>query len=298
MATGPILGIPYISSSQSQPEVTHNEALQMIQAMIAGGAIEIGATAEPGSPSEGDIYVLSASPTGTNWSGQGNKIAGYFNSQWVFVPGVDSDGTNIEMGADQEGLRIWSKDDNDMVIWSDTAGSPGDYAWRFLGLGGNSILGLSKGYWQNVSNDSNSTSATGGSDIKLPMNGDGANNADSGNIVTGKVEFNGAFDGGNGAFIIDQLNAATMFSIRITVVNTGANTTGSIKAVLIPDKNDPATFFTVKSNQITFNSGVEQATNLIFYHGGTIEAVQVAINLAATRTIQLNGVLLEARENQ
>lgn len=298
MATSPVLGVPFVSSQQSQPEITVNEALQMIQAITAGGAIEVGATAEPGSPSEGDIYVLSASPTGTNWSGNGNKIAGFFNSQWIFVPGVDSNGTPIDMGADQEGLRIWSKADNDMVVWSDSDGSPGDYMWRFLGLGGNSIYGLTKGYWQNVSNDSNTTSATAAADNKLPLNGDGPNNADSGNIETGKVEFDGTFNGGTGGFIIDQMNAATMFSIRITVVNLGATTTGTLKAILIPDKTDPATFFTVKSNQITFASGVEQATNLIFYHGGTIEAVQVAVNPAGTRDFQLNGALLEGRENQ
>lgn len=298
MATGPVLGIPYISSQQSQPDVTHNQALQMVQAITAGGAIEVGATAEPASPSEGDIYVLSASPTGTNWSGNGNKIAGFFNSQWIFVPGVDSNGTTIDMGADQEGLRIWSKSDNDMVVWSDTAGSPGDYVWRFLGLGGNSISGLTKGYWRNISNDSNTTSCTLNVDNIVPLNDDGANPADSGNLETGKLEFDGTFDGGFGGFIVDQLNGATMFSIRITAVNQGANTTASLRAVLIDDKTDPNTFITINSSQLTFNSGVEVAAEVIFYHGGDLEAVQVAVNPAATRDFQLNGVLLEARENQ
>lgn len=298
MATSPILGVPFVSSQQSQPEITVNEALQMIQAITAGGAIEVGATAEPGSPSEGDIYVLSASPTGTNWSGNGNKIAGFFNSQWIFVPGVDSNGTPIDMGADQEGLRIWSNADNDLVVWSDTDASPGDYDWRFLGLGGNSILGLTKGYWKNVSNDSNTTSATLNVDNKLPMNDDGANSTDSGNLLTGKVEFDGTFDSGTGGFIVDQLNGATMFSMRISAVNQGANTTASLRAVLIDDKTDPATFFTIKTPPVTFNTGVEVALELIFYHGGLLEAVQAAVNPAGTRDFQLNGVLLEARENQ
>lgn len=298
MATSATLGIPYVSSSQSQPEITVNTAHDMLQAIMAGGAIEVGITAQPGSPSEGDIYVLGPSPTGADWSGQGNKIAGFFNSQWVFVPGVDSDGTPIDMGADQEGLRIWSNADNDMVVWSDSAGSPGDYDWRFLGLGGNSILGLTKGYWKNVSNDSNTTSATLNVDNKLPMNDDGPNSADSGNLVTGKVEFDGTFDSGNGGFIVDQLNGATMLSMRISAVNLGANTTASLRAVLIDDKTDPSTFFTIKTPPVTFNTGVEVALELIFYHGGTLEAVQAAVNPAATRDFQLNGVLLEARENQ
>lgn len=298
MTTSAVLGIPYISSQQNSPEITHNEALAMMQTIIAGGAIEVGLDTQPLMPDEGDIYILGESPTGDDWENHPSKIAGYFNGQWVFVPGVDSNGTIIDMSGDQEGLRIWSKADNDIVVWSDTGGSPGNYQWRFLGLGGNSIYGLTKGYWQNVSNAANTTSCTGGADTKLPMVGDGANNADSGNIETGKVEFDDTFDSGTGGFIIDQMNAATMFSIRITVLNLGATTTGTLKAFLIPDKTDPATGFTVKSNVITFNASVEQSTNLIFYHGGTIEAIQVQVNPAGTRDFQLNGVLIEGRENQ
>jgi hypothetical protein len=298
LATSPILGIPYISSSQNQPEITHNEAISLLQTIVAGGAIEVGENTQPGSPSEGDIYVLGENPTGADWAGNGNKVGGFFNSQWVFVPSVDSDGTPIEMGADQEGLRIWSNADNDMVVWSDTGASPGDYLWRFLGLGQNSILGLTKGYWLNVSNDSNTTTCSVGVDNILPMNGDGPNPADSGNIETGKLEFDDTFDGGNGGFIVDQLNAATMHTIRITAVNLDGNTTASLRAVLIDDKTDPATFITINSSELTFNTGVEVSIDMNFYHGGDLEAIQVAVNPGGTRDFQLNGVLIEARENQ
>lgn len=47
--------------------------------------ISLTTTAEPVSPVNGDIYVLPASPTGTNWSGQGGNVAIYDDSIWTFV---------------------------------------------------------------------------------------------------------------------------------------------------------------------------------------------------------------------
>jgi hypothetical protein len=37
----------------------------------------------PGSPTEGDVYIISTSPTGA-WSGKAKYITGYYNSAWVF----------------------------------------------------------------------------------------------------------------------------------------------------------------------------------------------------------------------
>lgn len=129
MTTSAILGIPYIASQQSQPDVTHNEAVSLLQIILAGGAIQIGLDTPPGSPAEGDVYVIGDSPTGV-WAGRPNSIAGFFLSQWLFVPGDDSNGTPIVMGADQEGLTIWSKVDNAYFTWTDLGASPDAFTWR------------------------------------------------------------------------------------------------------------------------------------------------------------------------
>lgn len=127
--TSPILGIPFIESQQSQPEVTHNEAISLIQIMLAGGAITIGDNTPPVSPAEGDVYVAGTAPTGA-WDGRANTIAGFFLNQWLFVPGNDSSGTPIEMSSDQEGLTIWSKTDNALFTWTDLGASPEAFTWR------------------------------------------------------------------------------------------------------------------------------------------------------------------------
>ena len=102
MTTSPDLGLPYISSQQAQPEVTHNEALNLIQAVL-NGVISLGDNTPPGSPTEGDSYVLGAAPTGF-WSGRANCIAIYVGTAWDFLPGEDNSGTPIAMSSRHEGM--------------------------------------------------------------------------------------------------------------------------------------------------------------------------------------------------
>lgn len=117
MTTSPKLGIPFISSQQAQPEVTHNTAVVMLQA-LALGALAL-QNAPPGSPDDGDTYIVGAAPTGL-WGGHANKIATFLGG-WVFIPGVDSDGAGIDMGADQEGLTIYLRSESGLVTWTGVA---------------------------------------------------------------------------------------------------------------------------------------------------------------------------------
>lgn len=119
MTTSPDLGIPYIANQQSQPEVTHNDALNMLIA-LQKGAIDKDLNTPPGSPTNGDVYIVGPSPTGA-WAGKANKIAIYTTNAWTFVPGNDSSGTNIAIGARHEGMKIWVQDENTLYVWSGSA---------------------------------------------------------------------------------------------------------------------------------------------------------------------------------
>jgi hypothetical protein len=119
MSTSADLGIEYIAGQQAQPEITHNSALNQLQ-ILQTGVISVALNTPPGSPAQGDSYILGASPTGA-WSGRANCLAGYFGTGWVFVPGNNSAGTPIAMGVRQEGLRIWSKADDKTYVWSGSA---------------------------------------------------------------------------------------------------------------------------------------------------------------------------------
>lgn len=122
MTTSADLGISYLAASQAQPEIIHNSALNQLQVLLSG-VISAGLNTPPGSPTQGDTYILGASPTGA-WAGRANCIAGYFGTGWVFVPGNNSAGTPITMGARQEGLRVWNKATDSMYTWSGSAWAP------------------------------------------------------------------------------------------------------------------------------------------------------------------------------
>lgn len=118
MTTTPDLGLPLISALQSQPDVTHNEMVLLLQASLVG-AIDLTNT-PPGSPVDGDLYICGTAPTGA-WTGKANKLAFRYGGAWRFLPGNDASGTNIAMGARQEGLRTYNRTLDVVQIWTGSA---------------------------------------------------------------------------------------------------------------------------------------------------------------------------------
>lgn len=115
MTTTAILGIPLVEAQQDRPDVTHNTAIVMLQALALGVIRKT--NNPPGAPASGDNYIVGAAPTGA-WGGKANKIATFFDGTWLFVPGVDSNGTNIPMNDDQIGLTVYSQEEGGLVSWS------------------------------------------------------------------------------------------------------------------------------------------------------------------------------------
>lgn len=60
-------------------------------------------TAPPGSPAEGDRYIVGSSATGV-WSGHDNDIAEFVNSAWEFY--TPSDGWRIDVVDEQGRYRF------------------------------------------------------------------------------------------------------------------------------------------------------------------------------------------------
>jgi hypothetical protein len=113
MTTTPKFGIPLISSQQSQPEVTHNQMVVLLQA-LAGGAKEE-RSSPPVSPAAGDCYIISGTPSGA-WVGHTHAIAIYYGG-WNYVPGFDDDGVVIPMTAAQNGLSIFNNATGELWAW-------------------------------------------------------------------------------------------------------------------------------------------------------------------------------------
>lgn len=80
--TTPRMGLSYLVASQAQKEVTHNEALNDLDALVACAPVSMGANTPPVSVNDGDVFIVGSAPTG-DWAGQAGKIALYF-SGWRF----------------------------------------------------------------------------------------------------------------------------------------------------------------------------------------------------------------------
>lgn len=103
MATTPHLGMTLVEQSQSQKEVTINEALGRIDALLNTGALDKDLAAPPGSPATGDLYIVAASPTGA-WAGKAGQLA-YYDQVWrFFVP--------------REGMTLWVNDEDKLYSYT------------------------------------------------------------------------------------------------------------------------------------------------------------------------------------
>jgi hypothetical protein len=118
MTTSTKLGIPYLANQQATPEIYHNEALYMLEAMLRG--VITRTNAPPGSPVDGDSYLITAVASGA-WTGWENHVAIWASNAWRFVPGFDTDGAVIAIGATQEGMRVYVNDENTFYVWSGAA---------------------------------------------------------------------------------------------------------------------------------------------------------------------------------
>jgi len=101
-----ILGLTEITVSQFSKYVTHNTGLREIEAQTIR-CISRTVTAEPTSPvpSNGDVYILGATHTGTDWAGYAeHDIAHYYGGAWYnYTP--------------KEGVRLWVNDEDRVVVF-------------------------------------------------------------------------------------------------------------------------------------------------------------------------------------
>lgn len=77
------LGIALLAAEQAQKHVTMNEALARIDNLVMMAVISAVVTVPPGSPAEGDRYIVPVGATGA-WLGMTNLVAAYSGGAWVF----------------------------------------------------------------------------------------------------------------------------------------------------------------------------------------------------------------------
>lgn len=89
-------GLPFLAAGQAQKELTHNEALALIDAGLCPAVEAAGIETPPGAPEPGQCWIVGASPTGS-WADAAGAIACWTAGGWRFLPAC-------------EGLKVWRKD--------------------------------------------------------------------------------------------------------------------------------------------------------------------------------------------
>jgi hypothetical protein len=88
MTTTPNLAIAYIDSGVPQPEVTHNDAIRSLDALVQLIVQDRDLATPPGSPSDGQRWIVAGSPTGA-WTGHSNHVLAWQDGAWrSYVPKV------------------------------------------------------------------------------------------------------------------------------------------------------------------------------------------------------------------
>jgi hypothetical protein len=110
MADTPKLGMPELSASQQGKEVTHNEALRILDALVQATAIDKDSGTPPGSPADGDTYIVGTTSSASgDWDGYDDYIAYYKNTAWLFVAPI-------------EGMRVYLVDESAEYVYLGSAG--------------------------------------------------------------------------------------------------------------------------------------------------------------------------------
>ncbi len=111
MADTPNLVLPYLAANQSQKHVTVNEALRRLDALVQVTVQSMALATPPGSPVEGQRWIIPAAPTGA-WAGHAGQIAAWQDGAWAFYVPLDG-WTAIDISTDtlllyNAGTGIWT----------------------------------------------------------------------------------------------------------------------------------------------------------------------------------------------
>jgi hypothetical protein len=115
MTDTPILALTELESSQAIPEVVVNENTRWLEFFAAGARVlDRGENDPPGSPADGDAYLIAATATGA-WAGKEGQIALRISTAWAFKEAVA--GMIIYVDDEDVGIRY------DGAAWTDISGS-------------------------------------------------------------------------------------------------------------------------------------------------------------------------------
>lgn len=102
----PNLGLPFIAQGQAQKEVTHNESLRILDALIQIAVVDRDLLSPPAAPGEGQRWIVKSGATGA-WAGHDNAVAAFLDGGWSFFAPI-------------VGWLVWVADESTLLAWNGT----------------------------------------------------------------------------------------------------------------------------------------------------------------------------------
>ena len=99
--------LPYILAAQAQKHVTHNETLRLLDGLVQLSVLDRDLTAPPGSPADGDRYIVASGGTG-DWAGWDLNVALFTDGAWLRLP-------------PRTGWRAWVEDEDLLLVYDGAA---------------------------------------------------------------------------------------------------------------------------------------------------------------------------------
>ncbi len=88
------LALPLLAAAQAQKEVTHNEALALLDSLVQPVVVAVAPAKVPEAPTPGQGWIVGPTPAGA-WTGRAGALAIWTTGGWRFVSPFD-------------GMSVWS----------------------------------------------------------------------------------------------------------------------------------------------------------------------------------------------
>lgn len=138
------LKLPLLVPNQSQKEITHNEALVILDNLVNNGVKDKDLTTPPENPSQNDLYIVGVGASG-DWEDKDNQLAFYDNG-WRFYQA-------------RQGTKYWVNDENCIYVFNSTSWT------KFSGGSGGTVGGGEGG--ESGDNTSGATALSQLDDVSL-----------------------------------------------------------------------------------------------------------------------------------
>lgn len=121
------LALPLLQPGQAEKEITHNEALALLDLAVQPSVMAVGVDTPPVAPAPGQCWIVGASPAGA-WAERAGMLAGWTGGGWRFA-------------APFEGFTAWSVADRAMATYATGAWRVGLLAGNRLEIDGVKVAG-------------------------------------------------------------------------------------------------------------------------------------------------------------